>query len=346
MNVLTNPIALSTVPALCRLAMCMTVLALLLFCPKPCPAFAAGDANTINTATTKNSSQNDHNSMIAENAVSAAQWQTGLRVLVHGGVSVPMFDYARLPMTIADFTPQEERTPAGAAMLGATLGATAMYRLHPSVAVIGSLDVNYNPYNVPEAEKQLRTSIGAINLLGLNINLLSSALASILQTSSSYSAQAHWNGTLTAGLRYDFQIVPAILSAYVAGEVGAFYGVYPQTASKLNLTIPLFGINAEIINSVQATGAASFAWAVSGGLLVSERVNLGVRFVSANPLYTSVVSTVVNSSGGASGTIVIPGIGRISSQEIVASVLGAFPERSAPFFFPTAMLQCTVGYVF
>jgi hypothetical protein len=320
--------------------------ALMFLCGISYSAVAAAGTGNDGADNDKSLTNDDRKSLVAENAVSAAQWQTGLRVLVHGGVSVPMFDYARLPITIADFTPQEERTPAGAAMLGATLGATGMYRLHPSVAVIGSLDVNYNPYNVPEAEKQLRTSIGAINLLGLNINLLSSALASILQTSSSYSAQAHWNGTLTAGLRYDFQIVPAILSAYVAGEVGAFYGGYPQTASKLNLTIPLFGINAEVINSVQATGAASFAWAVSGGLLVSERVNLGVRFVSANPLYTSVVSTVVNSSGGASGTIVIPGIGRISSQDIVASVLGAFPERSAPFFFPTAMLQCTVGYAF
>lgn len=274
------------------------------------------------------------------------QWKTGNRILVRGGVSVPMFGFAALPITIADFTPQEGRMPAGAAMLGATFGVGTMYRLHPSVAVIGGLDVNYNPYNTTEAEKNLRTSIGAINLLGLNINLLSSALASILQSSSSFTAQAHWNGTLTGGLRYDFQIVPAILSTYLSGEIGAMYGVYPQTESKVNLTIPLFNINADIINTVKQTSGVGFVWAVGGGLLVSERVNLGVRYVAAAPTYTSSIATVVDSRGGATGTLIIPGIGRISSQDIVSSILGAFPERNAPFSFPTTIIQCTIAYAF
>lgn len=274
------------------------------------------------------------------------QWKTGNRILVRGGVAVPMFGFATLPITIADFTPQEGRMPAGAAMLGATFGVGTMYRLHPSVAVIGGLDVNYNPYNTAEAEKNLRTSIGAINLLGLNVNLLSSALANILQSSSSFTAQPHWNSTLTAGLRYDFQIVPAILSAYLSGEIGAIYGVYPQTESKVNITIPLFNINADITNTVKQTSGLGFVWAVGGGLLVSERVNLGVRYLAAAPTYTSSIATIVDSRGGATGTLTIPGIGRISSQDIVASILGAFPERNAPFAFPTTMIQCTVAYVF
>jgi hypothetical protein len=128
---------------------------------------------------------------IAADTPSVQQWQTGNRILVRGGVSVPMFGFASLPITIADFTPLEGRMPSGAAMLGATFGVGTMYRLHPSVAVIGGVDVNYNPYNTIDAEKNLRTSIGAINLLGLNVNLLSSALASILQSSSSFSAQPH-----------------------------------------------------------------------------------------------------------------------------------------------------------
>lgn len=274
------------------------------------------------------------------------QWKIGNRILVRGGVAVPMFGFATLPITIADFTPQEGRMPAGAAMLGATFGIGTMYRLHPSVAVIGGLDVNYNPYNTIEAEKNLRTSIGAINLLGLNINLLSSVLASILQSSSSFSAQPHWNSTLTAGLRYDFQIVPSILSAYLSGEIGAIYGAYPQTESKVTITIPLFNINADIVNTVKQTSGVGFVWAVGGGLLVSERVNLGVRYVAATPTYTSSIATVVDSRGGATGTLTIPGIGRISSQDIVASILGAFPERNAPFSFPMTVIQCTIAYAF
>jgi hypothetical protein len=277
---------------------------------------------------------------------SVQQWQTGNRILVRGGVSVPMFGFASLPITIADFTPLEGRMPSGAAMLGATFGVGTMYRLHPSVAVIGGVDVNYNPYNTIDAEKNLRTSIGAINLLGLNVNLLSSALASILQSSSSFSAQPHWNGTATAGLRYDFQIVPAILSAYLSGEIGGMYGVYPQTESKVNITIPLFNINADIINTVRQTSGLGFAWAIGGGLMVSDRVNIGVRYLAATPTYTSSIETIVNSRGGATGALTIPGIGRISSQDIIASVLGAFPERSAPFSFPTTLIQCTVGVAF
>jgi hypothetical protein len=231
-------------------------------------------------------------------------------------------------------------------MLGATFGVGTMYRLHPSVAVIGGVDVNYNPYNTIDAEKNLRTSIGAINLLGLNVNLLSSALASILQSSSSFSAQPHWNGTATAGLRYDFQIVPAILSAYLSGEIGGMYGVYPQTESKVNITIPLFSINADIINTVKQTSGLGFAWAIGGGLMVSDRVNIGVRYLAAAPTYTSSIETIVNSRGGATGALTIPGIGRISSQDIIASVLGAFPERNAPFSFPTTLIQCTIGVAF
>ena len=279
-------------------------------------------------------------------APTAAQWQTGNRIFVRGGVSVPMFGFATVPITIADFTPQEGKTPAGAAMLGGTLGVGTMYRLHPSVAVIGGVDVNYNPYNTTDAEKNLRTSIGAINLLGLSVNLLSSALAGILQSSSSYSAEAHWNGTATAGLRYDAQIVPAILSAYVSGEIGAMYAVYPQTESKVSITIPLFNINTDIINSVQRSGGFGFAWAVGGGLLVSERVNIGVRYCAAAPTFSSVIANRVESRGGATGVVTIPFIGRISSQDIIASVLGAFPERTAPFSFPVTTLQCTIGYAF
>ncbi|TAE30980.1 MAG: hypothetical protein EAZ92_03915 [Candidatus Kapaibacterium sp.] len=277
-----------------------------------------------------------------------AQWQTGNRIMVRGGVALPLFGYGALPITIADFTPQEGRTPVGAAMLGGTFGIGTMYRLHPSVAVIGGIDVNYNPYNTVEAEKNLRTSIGAINLLGLNVNLLSSALASILQSSAAFSAEPHINGTALAGLRYDVQIVPAVLSAYVSGELGAMFGVFPKTQSKVNITIPLFNINTDIINSINQTSGFGFAWAVGGGLLVSERVNIGVRYLAASPTYTSQIANTVETRGGATGTIniPIPGIGRLSSQDIIASILGAFPAREAPFTLPTTMLQCTISYAF
>ncbi len=277
-----------------------------------------------------------------------AQWKTGNRIIVRGGVAVPLFGYAALPIAIADFTPQEGRTPAGAAMLGGTLGIGTMYRLHPSVAVIGGIDVNYNPYNTVDAEKNLRTSIGAINLLGLNVNLLSSALASILQSSAAFSAEPHINATALAGLRYDAQIVPAVLSAYLSGELGAMFGVFPKTQSKVNITIPLFNINTDIINSINQTSGFGFAWAVGGGLLVSERVNIGVRYLAASPVYTSQIANTVETRGGATGTIniPIPGIGRISSQDIISSILGAFPAREASFSLPTTMLQCTVSYAF
>jgi hypothetical protein len=287
--------------------------------------------------------------MLAQNAANPDnEWKTGNRIIVRGGVSVPMFSYGALPITIADFTPQNGASPVGAAMLGGTLGIGTMYRLHPSVAVIGGVDVNYNPYNTLEAEKNLRTSIGAINLLGLNVNLLSSALASILQSSSTFAAEPHWNGTAMAGLRYDVQIVPAVLSAYLSGELGAMFGILPKTQSTVNITIPLFNINTDIINSINQTSGFGFAWAVGGGLLVGERVNLGVRYLAASPAYTTQIANTVQTRGGATGTIniPIPGIGRISSQDIIASILGAFPAQNATVTMPVTMLQCTLSYAF
>jgi hypothetical protein len=71
-----------------------------------------------------------------------------------------------------------------------------------------------------------------------------------------------------------------------------------------------------------------------------------MRYLAAAPTYTSSIETIVNSGGGATGALTIPGIGRISSQDIIASVLGAFPERNAPFSFPTTLIQCTIGVAF
>lgn len=288
------------------------------------------------------------NSVEKESAEVDNQWKLGNRILLRGGVAVPMFSFGAIPITIGDFTPQDGKNPVGAAMLGGTLGVGAMYRLHPSVAVIGGIDVNYNPYNVAESEKNLRSSIGAINLLGLNVNLLSSALAAILQSSSSFVAEPHWNITALVGLRYDVPIVPAILSVYLSGEIGAMISVLPQTQSKVNITIPLFNINTDIINSVKQANGLGFAWAVGGGLLVSERVNIGVRYLAATPSYTTQIANTVETRGGATGTIniPIPGIGRISSQDIVSSVLGAFPAKEASFAMPVTMLQCTIAYAF
>lgn len=268
-------------------------------------------------------------------------WTSGNRLIIQGGITNPVANFGALPATLQDLIPAEGRTPLGGANLGFTVGLTDVFRFTPNFALSISLDANYNSFNNEEAARQLRNAILAAGINGVNLGPLSS----LLGLTTSYNAQAYINGTLTGGLRYDLPVIAGLLNVYANAQGGLFYGVLPQSEAKLGMNIPFVNVQLDAtITRAQAT-ATAFAYKLGAGVLLFDRLNVGVNYVAATPSFI-VNTTPVANVRGAQGMVTIPGLGNISTQTIINAVVGAVPASSVRYDFPTNVLQVTVGYAF
>jgi hypothetical protein len=268
-------------------------------------------------------------------------WTTGNRLMIHGGISSPVANFSAIPSTIGDFIPQNGKTPPGVATMGFNLGISDIFRFTPNLGLIATLDANYNPINTAEAERQLRAGVGNININGTSIGVLQS----LLQINTAYSAQAYINGTLMGGIRYDLPLLVGVLNAYATAQVGLLYGFVPQREAKLGVSIPFVNVNANATVLQPAASAAAFAYSVGAGVLIGDRVNIGLRYLSASPEYSNDVKTSIQSNG-LQGNVSVPLLGTVNTQTLVNSLFGIIPNGAARYSFPTNLLQVTVGIVF
>ena len=273
-------------------------------------------------------------------------WTSGNRLIVQGGIASPVANFGALPTTIQDLIPADGKTPQGAAIMGFTVGVTDVFRFTPNLALSVSLDANYNSFNNEEAARQLRSGVLGGSLGGVNLGPFSS----LLGVTSFYNTQAYINGTLTGGIRYDLPVLAGLLNVYANAQAGLFYGVAPQSEAKLGLNIPLANIKADAtINRPQAT-ATAFAYKLGVGVLIFDRINVGVNYVASTPSY--IAQTTLNTQvSGIQGTVSVPGLGAISAQTIANAITGAIPSiATSPggtrYDFPTNVLQVTIGYAF
>jgi hypothetical protein len=268
-------------------------------------------------------------------------WTFGNRLIVQGGISTPVANFGALPATLQDLIPADGKTPQGAATMGYTLGLNDVFRFTPNLALSVSLDANYNAFNNDEATRQLKNGVLAANLGGVNLG----AFSSLLGITSTYNAQAYINGTLTGGIRYDLPVLVGLVNVYANAQAGLFYGIVPQSEAKLGLSIPLAGVKADATISRPQATATAFAYKLGAGVLLFDRVNVGVNYVAAVPQYiaNTTINTVVT---GLQGNTSIPGLGSLNSQAIINAIAGAVPTTSARYDFPTNVLQITIGYAF
>ncbi len=272
-------------------------------------------------------------------------WTSGNRLIVQGGIAAPVANFGALPATIQDLIPADGKTPQGAAIMGFTLGVTDVFRFTPNLALSVSLDANYNSFNNEEAARQLKSGVlGGVNL---------GPLSSLLGVTSSYNTQAYINGTLTGGIRYDLPVLAGLLNVYANAQAGLFYGVAPQSDAKLglNIAIPFIAnIKADATISRPQAAATAFAYKLGVGVLILDRINIGVNYVAAAPSY--IAQTTLNTQvSGIQGTVPVPGLGTISAQTIANTIAGAIPSiATSPggtrYDFPTNVLQVTIGYAF
>lgn len=268
-------------------------------------------------------------------------WTFGNRLIVQGGISTPVANFGALPTTLQDLVPADGKTPQGAAIMGFTLGLNDVFRFTPNLALSVSLDANYNAFNNDEATRQLKNGVLGANLGGVNLG----AFSSLLGITSTYNAQAYINGTLTGGIRYDLPVLAGLVNVYANAQAGLFYGIVPQSEAKLGLSIPLVGVKADATISRPQATATAFAYKLGAGVLLFDRVNVGINYVAAVPQYiaNTTINTVVT---GLQGNTSIPGLGSLNSQAIVNAIAGAVPTTSARYDFPTNVLQITIGYAF
>ncbi|MCU0427480.1 MAG: hypothetical protein MUF71_17840 [Candidatus Kapabacteria bacterium] len=267
-------------------------------------------------------------------------WTSGNRLIIQGGLTNPVANFGALPAALQDLIPAEGRTPLGGANLGFTVGLNNVYRFTPNFALSISADANYNTFNNEEAARQLRNGILATSINGINL----APLSGLLGLTTSYAAQAYINGTLTGGLRYDLPVIAGLVNVYANAQAGLFYGILPQSEAKLGVNIPLlFQLDATITRA-QAT-ATAFAYKLGAGILLFDRINVGLNYVAATPSFI-VNTTPVANVRGVQGSVPLPGLGNVSTQTIINAVVGTVPVNSVRYDFPTNVLQVTVGYAF
>jgi hypothetical protein len=266
-------------------------------------------------------------------------WTFGNRLIVQGGISTPVANFGALPTTLQDLVPADGKTPQGAAIMGFTLGLNDVFRFTPNLALSVSLDANYNAFNNDEAARQLKNSVLGASVNGVNLGVFSS----LLGITTAYNAQAYLNGTLTGGIRYDLPVLAGLVNVYANAQAGLFYGIAPQSEAKLAFNV--LGVKADATISRPQATATAFAYKLGAGVLLFDRINVGINYVAAVPQYiaNTTVNTVVT---GLQGNTTIPGLGTLNTQTIVNAIAGAVPASAARYDFPTNVLQITIGYAF
>ena len=267
-------------------------------------------------------------------------WTSGNRLMIQGGLALPVANFGAAPTTIQSLFAVDSVAPAGAAQMGFTAGLTDVFRFSPNFALSLSLDVNYNPYDNAEAARQFSASVLNTEIGGMSL----APIAGLLGLTTSVQAQPYINGALTGGLRYDLPVIAGLLNLYANAQAGLMYGVLPRSEATLGINALLFGVRGEVKVTRPEATAMAFAYKLGGGVLLFDRVNIGVNYLASSPsfLTESTVATDVQVSQG----VMIPGLGQIDPRALAGILSQAIPAQNAQFAFPTNVLQITVGYAF
>jgi hypothetical protein len=267
-------------------------------------------------------------------------WTSGNRLIVQGGLALPVANFGAAPTTLQSLFAVDSVAPVGLAQMGFTAGLTDVFRFSPNFALSLSLDVNYNPYDNAEAARQFSANILSAQIGGTPF----APVAGLLGLTTSIQTQPYINGALTGGLRYDLPVLAGLLNLYANAQAGLLYGVLPRSEATLGVNALLFGVRGEVKVTRPEVSATAFAYKLGVGVLLFDRVNVGVNYLASSPsfLTESSVATDVQISQG----VMIPGVGQIDPGALAGVLSQAIPAQSARFDFPTNVVQITVGYAF
>jgi len=258
-------------------------------------------------------------------------WTSGNRVMLYGGIAVPLGNFAAPPnaptlnlTNLTQLVTVSNPYPANA-QLGFTLGVANMFKITPEISLLASLDASYNPYNLAESNRVLTAAAApvtsALVFLGGSFNV-------------NTTGGAYINGALLLGGRYDYQVTP-VFGVYGTAQVGLVGSFAPaqEVNATLSIAQPLLGINAraDIATSSNAASAFPFAYAFGAGVMIAEKICIGARWLGAAPVFTATTKTRVNTMGLPN---TIP-IGNVTP-----------PDRTENYNVPLGILQTTIGFIF
>ncbi|MFY8001250.1 MAG: hypothetical protein ACOVSW_21840 [Candidatus Kapaibacteriota bacterium] len=294
--------------------------------------------------------------------ISAQEWTSGNRLMIHLGGGLPVGSFGQSYNVAADLeaavaqirngniptgTPAE-RTEIGNATLGFNAGLTDLFKLTPNFSLIGTLEVSYNPFNASDYTNQyngLFRDPAFLQRLGLNPS--SSSINVALDVNAVIPPRAYLNTALLLGGRYDIPLSGS-LSLFASAQAGILYGIYPefitnltikQTVSGTSFGIPLSTEQRSEQNSkISTMGALAFAYKLGVGVLLNNRINIGIGYFGGQPQYGPANITTETKAGG---SITVGGM----TTALPSASNTATREISTRTNLPVGILQLSVGYL-
>ena len=300
--------------------------------------------------------------MTSASPISAQEWTSGNRLMIHLGGGLPVGSFGQPYNLAADIeaavaqtrnsnlptgTPAE-RTEIGNATLGFNAGLTDLFKLTPNFSLIGTLEVSYNPFNASDYTNQyngLFRDPAFLQRLGLNTS--SSGINIALDVNAVIPPRAYLNTSLLLGGRYDIPISGS-LSLFASAQAGLLYGIYPEFVTNLAITQTVSGTSFGIPLSTQQKGeqnskistmsAVAFAYKLGAGVLVNNRINIGIGYFGGQPQYGPANVTVETKVGGSitvgTMTTALPSAANTTTREVATRTN-----------LPVGILQLSVGYL-
>ncbi len=300
----------------------------------------------------------------AEAQEKVSTWQSGNRFMIHAGAALPLGSFGQAYNLAADVETALARNPTGTAMqpvpaerteignatLGFAAGITDMYKLTPNLSLMGTLEVMYNPFNAADYVKQynavvndpafVQRIIGTTMTGGMNLDIKISGDMTI-------APRAYLNTALLLGGRYDIPLGTG-LSIFATAQAGGVYSIYPEDTRDAKLTArtaaTLFGTAFSVEQAtttktkIDAAGVVAFAYKFGAGVLIADRINVGVSYFGAQPQFSGLKSTA---TATVTGTTTI-GTRTTTTPPVTATGTQTVATRNN---LPIGVLQISVGYL-
>ncbi len=300
--------------------------------------------------------------MTSVSPISAQEWVSGNRLMIHLGGGLPVGSFGQPYNVAADIeaavaqtrngslptgTPAE-RTEIGNATFGFNAGLTDLFRLTPNFSLVGTLEVSYNPFNASDYTNQYNALFRDPTFLQrLGVNTSAAGINLALDANLAISPRAYLNTALLLGGRYDIPLSSS-MSLFASAQAGLLYGIYPNDVR--NLTIALTGSGsalgipasiqqkAEQSSNIAAMSAVAFAYKFGIGVLLNNRINIGIGYFAGQPQYGPAKVSVEVKTGGsvtvAGVTTTAPSTNNSETREIATRTN-----------LPVGILQLSVGYL-
>jgi hypothetical protein len=301
----------------------------------------------------------------AEAQETVSGWQSGNRFMIHAGAGLPLGSFGQAYNLAADIdatlarnrtttTPlpvPAERTEIGNATLGFAAGITDMYKITPNISLMGTLEVMYNSFNATDYINQykavindpafIQRALGTTTMTGgTNIDVRFTGDLTI-------APRAYLNTALLLGGRYDIPVGTG-LSIFATAQAGGVYSLYPEDSrdntlnsrTSANILGTMFSVEQSLTSKtkVDAASALAFAYKFGAGVLIVDRINIGVSYFGAQPQFSPLTgnATVTASATTTIGTrtTTIPTMTATTNQNIAT--------RNN---LPIGILQVSFGYV-